>query len=220
MRSYHPAIAAHIAARRPTIARQLIWVEARNRVSGATEALGLWEGEYTAQFTINGVARTYYAGGSVLQLPEITGQVGLDVRTFNVTLSALTPEVQQLMRGYDARLAPCEIHRVLFDPDAPTTMLGEPVRVFKGWIDGAPINESPDGEYVVDAVLASNSRALTVPLQLRRSDESYRLRSGDRIARYASVAGSIPVYFGEAAPNQPAPPPPPPVNPNSEGWGP
>lgn len=220
MRSYPTELADHIAARRPTIARQLIWVEARDRVTGATEALGLWTGEYTAQFNIDGELRTYFAGGSMLELPEISGQIGLDVRTYTVTLSALTPEVQQMMRGYDARLAPCEMHRVVFDPDAPTTILGEPQRTFKGWIDGAPFNETQNGDYVVEATLASNSRALTVPLQLRRSDESYRLRSGDRIARYASVAGSIPVYFGEAAPNQPAAPPPPPVNPNSEGWGP
>lgn len=220
MRSYPTAIAEHIAARRPTIARQLIWVEAKEFGSGATQTLGLWDGEYTAQFVIDGEPRTYFAGGSILQLPEITGLVGLEVRTYSVVLSALTPEVQQLMRGYDVRLAPCEMHRVLFDPEAPATMLGEPQRTFKGWIDGAQFNETKDGDYVVDATLASNSRGLTVPLQMRRSDESYRLRLGDRIARYASVAGVIPIYFGEAAPNQPPAPRPPAVNPNAGGWGP
>lgn len=197
MRSFDAALAAHIAARRPTIARQMLWVSARNRSTGATETLGLWTGEYSLSVTIDGAARTYHGAGSVLDVPEMTGQIGLDVRTHNVTLSALSPEVQQLMRGYDARLAPIEIHRALFDPDAPTTMIGGPVRIFRGWVDGVTFKEEGGG-HTVELTAASHSRGLTVPLMLRRSDESYKLRGGDRIGRYCDVSGSVPVYWGEA----------------------
>ncbi len=37
-----------------------------------------------------------------------------------------------------------------------------------------------------------------VPLPLRRSDASYRLRGGDRIGRYCDLSGSVPIHWGEA----------------------
>lgn len=199
MRSLPAAIAAHIAARLPTIARQLLWVEARNRETGLTESLGLWTGEYTADFVIGVDTRTYFGAGAVLDIPEITTQAGLEVRTHTLRLSPLAPEVQQLFRGYDGRLAPVEIHRVLFSPEAPNTAIADPVRMFRGWIDGVTFSEGTENaESTVEVTLASHSRGLTIPLQLRRSDQSYRLRGGDRIGRYADVAGVVPVHWGEA----------------------
>lgn len=202
MRSFNPATAAHLAARRPTLARHLLWVTARNRSTGASESLGLWTGEYTHSFTIEGMPRDYHGVGAILDLPQITGQIGVEVRTHRVTLSALSAEAQQLIRGYDPRLAPAEIHRVLFDPQAPTTPIGAPVRMLRGWVDGVTFNEAGSGtgpgEHTVELTLVSHARGLTVPLPLRRSDASYRLRGGDRIGRYCDVSGSVPIHWGEA----------------------
>lgn len=198
MRSFDPALAAHLAARRPMIARHLLWVSARNRSTGATESLGLWTGEYSRSFIIDGVARDYYGVGAILEMPQINGQIGIEVRSHAVTLSALSTEAQQLIRGYDPRLAPAEIHRVLFDPDAPATVIGAPVRMLRGWIDGVSFNESGSGDHTIELTLVSHARGLTVPLPLKRSDASYRLRGDDRIGRYCDVSGAVPIYWGEA----------------------
>ncbi|PKP67336.1 MAG: hypothetical protein CVT86_01935, partial [Alphaproteobacteria bacterium HGW-Alphaproteobacteria-8] len=101
-------------------------------------------------------------------------------------------------RGYDARLAPVEIHRAFFAP-ASGELIEAPHRVFKGWIDAISL-PTPEvgGQGAVEVTLASSARALTRPLALKKSDESQRRRSDDRLRRYTDISGSVDVYWGEA----------------------
>lgn len=210
MRSFDPATAAAIAA--PSIvARALIWIRARDRVSGAEQALGLWTGDDSAQFTINGQSRSYAGAGALLSIDPIISQSGLLVRMSRITLSPLAPEVAQAIRGYDPRLAPVEIHRALFSPDT-FNLVAEPHRVFSGWIDELVIN-TPEvgGEATVEVTLASSARALTRGLPIKKSDETQKRRSGDRFRRWADISAAVDVYWGElraAAPAAPATPKP------------
>jgi len=134
-------------------------------------------------------------------------QTGLVVRMQRLTLSPLSPEVAQMLRGYDPRLAPVEIHRALFYPES-RELVAEPRRVFKGWIDQAPITTPAiGGAAMAEVSLASAARALTIPLAAKKSDETQRRRGGDRFRRYADVSGQVEVWWGEARAN-PTPTPP------------
>lgn len=197
MRTYGATLAAHFAARKPVHLRTLMWIVAHDRTTGAPTPLGLWNGDDHMTFNINGVDRLYYGAGSLGEVQDITGVVGIEVRMQTATLTPLTPEVAQAIRGYDARLAPVEIHRASFDPDTHALMEA-PHRVFQGWIDGLDLDEAADGKSAECRVtMSSTARDLTRTLALKRSDSSYQLRSGDRFGRYADVAGTVDIYWGE-----------------------
>lgn len=198
MRALPASLLAHLAARKDLIVRQALWIEARNRSTGAAETIGLWTGDADISVTVGAVARTYIGAGGLLELPEMSIGVGLDVRSYGVTVSAIAPEAQQALQGYDARLARCDIHSLFFDPEAPNTLLSVPVRKFVGWIDAADMIEGRDGSFVANLTLVSQARGLSVAVQAFRSDATYRAqRADDAIGRYASVADT-PVYWGQA----------------------
>ena len=113
MRILDPASATYLAARTGVASRHMVHVVARNRATGAQEALGLWQGDDHLTIAIGGVNRTYYGAGGLIGVEPIRAGIGLEVRMLQIALSPLTPEVAQLLRGHDARLAPAEVHRAL-----------------------------------------------------------------------------------------------------------
>lgn len=200
MRSYDTATLAALQNRSAIVARILIWAEARNRTTGDPEALGLWTGADDRSFTVDGAARTYFGAGAVLGLPTMSAQSGVAVRMSRLTLSPINAAVETLIRTYDARFAPVEIHRALFDP-VTTLLIAPPHRVFKGFIDEVELPIDPEsGETRCDVTIASSARLLTRTLPLKRSDETQRRRMDDRFMRYADVSGEVDVYWGERRP--------------------
>lgn len=175
----------------------LFWIEARNRSTGALETMGLWTGMDVRTFTVEGTARQYSGAGAVLDVPAIQSQAGLSIQMQSAALNILTPEVEQLIRGYDARQAPVEVHLALFDPD--TNALLSISRVFKGWLDQAPIKDgAKGGTSSLSASLASNARILTRTVPLRVSEAGHRRAyPNDRWFRYIDVSGSVPVWWGQ-----------------------
>lgn len=197
MRSYSSPELAYLTSRNGFVARGLLWVQARNRSTGAVETMGLWTGEEDREFTIGGSTRTYHGAGGLLGLDQIVMQTGLTVRMQRVSLAPIATEVAQLLRGYDAGLAPAEIHRALFDP-MTGDLVAEPKRLWKGVIDTAPIHTGEiGGQSTVDVALASAARALTKGLTLTKSDAVQSLRGGDRFRRYQDVTGKVSVVWGE-----------------------
>lgn len=199
MRTLPAPLASFLAARPDGLrVNGLIWITARNRASGLAETVGFWNGWDHQQFDIGGTIRDYYAAGSLIGLDRITYGTGLQVRMHTITFSAISPEVEQAVRGYDTRLAPVEIHNVAFDP-VTNTMIGTPWRILKGWVDELPIRTpAAGGEGSIDMRIASSSRALTRTLSLKRGDASQRLRGGDRFRRYAEISGTTSDPWGEA----------------------
>lgn len=197
MRSYDASTMAALQTRDGVIARVLLWVTARNRITNAAETLGLWTGGYDRAFTIGGTARTYVGAGAVSKVSPVVMQSGLTVRMQRVTLSPLSAAVGDLIRTYDARFAPVEIHRALFST-ADNALIAEPHRVYLGFIDELEIVMPKAGdEATCEVVLASTARRLTRTLPLKKSDATQQLRSGDRFRRYADVSGSVNFWFGE-----------------------
>lgn len=175
----------------------LLWVSARNRSNGQTETMGLWTGYDVTSLTVEGEARTYFGAGTVLSVSDIVSQMGTNVQMQSARLNILTPEIEQLILGYDARQAPVEIHLRRVDPETGAEL--DVTRCFKGFVDRAPIGQGPKGgTSAIEASLASSARMLTRRVALRRSDASHRrAHPGDRFFRHAAVSGTVPVWWGQ-----------------------
>jgi hypothetical protein len=211
MRSYDAATLAALQTRAGVVARVLIVAEARNRTTNVLDTLCLWNGAEPRDFTIAGVTRTFYGAGSLLDIPPIVMESGLRVRFHRLSLSPLSPEVADLIRVHDPRFAPLRIYRALFSPETGA-LIAEPHRMWKGFIDDVSLPTPKAGGVArCDVKVASSARQLTQTLPLKRSDETQRRRSGDRMLRYVDVSGSVDVWWGEAravvaAPAAAAPP--------------
>ncbi len=199
MLSLAPTEIAHLAARKPVRTRFLVWVTAKSFSTGAIEEMGLWTGDDHQAFMVDGIARDYFGAGNILELDGISRAASLEVRMHQIKLSPLSPEVITLIRGYDVRLAPVLIHRARFDPGT-NALLAPPFRIFKGWVETLEITTGPDADCMVK--IASNARAGTRGLTLKKSDASQRLRRlpddrEDRFYQYSDISGSVPVKWGE-----------------------
>lgn len=197
MRVFSPATAAYLASRKPFMGHVLVWVTARHRTSGAVESIGFWTGADHQEFTIRGQTRLYYGAGSLLGIDPIRRQTGLKVRTQRITLSQIAPETEMLIRGYDPRHAPVELHRALFDP-LTEELIDEPHELMSGFVDKAKVTTPAKGGAGNVAIeIASEARALTKPLSRYRSDATLRARSADDAFRqYATLAASVDVPWG------------------------
>jgi hypothetical protein len=203
MRSYDPAEMAYLQSRAGYLVRGLFWVIPRDRTNNTRVGLGFWTGEDDASFTIDGFARTYVGGGALTGLDAIVMQAGLVLRMQRVAVSPLFPQVELLLRGYDAWRAPAQLHRALFDP-ATGALVAPPRRIWKGVIEAAPI-QTPEigGQPSAEISLASAAESLTHGLSLTRSDAVQSQFGGDRFNRYNDVSGSVPVFWGSRQAGQP-----------------
>lgn len=196
MKTLAANVVARRAARVSTDARMLVWVGAKNRATGDAEHMGLWTGEDHTDFSIGGQIRTYFGAGAVLQVPPIQSVIGLEVRRLSIGLAAVSPEVEVLLRGYDPRFAPAEIHRAEFDADG--NLLEAPERLFKGWINAAPILTPASGGMGTATIeIVSNARMLTRYGSATKSDQVQRLRGGDRFRRWATLTRAAAIFWGE-----------------------
>ena len=197
MRTLGAATVAEATGASGLIARLYLWVSARDRTTGATQTMGLWTGADTVTETVGGELRTYYGAGNLLSVEPITWEAGLDVRMHRITLSSISPEVEQLIRSYDARLAPVDLYRGLVN--ATTNALVEaPHRLLAGTIDTVRlVTPAEGGAARCDLTVASSSRDLTRTLSLRYGDETMQqISSGDRFFRYADISGEAQVRWG------------------------
>jgi hypothetical protein len=197
MRNYDPVTAAYLTDGRSVVSRVLFWVTAKDRVTGAPESIGFWNGDDDQVFVIGGSPRLYYGAGALLQVPPMIYSEGLSVRVNTLRLSPIAAPVAQAFRQYDGRFAPCELHRALFDPQT-NALVAEPHRVFRGWVDEVRI-KTPEKNGAADCsvTVASAARALTRSVPMMRSDATQQLRMGDRFRRYIAVSGAVETVWGE-----------------------
>lgn len=213
MKSYSPTLLSTLQRRDGLVAKSLLWVRGRNRTTGLEEPMGLWTGDQDTVFTISGQPRTYAGEGALLPIENLVVRSGVDVRLQRVLLNPLDPAVAYLVRALDIGLAPVEIHRALFDPSTGGTLIEEPHRVWKGYVDQSPIT-TPEigGGAMVELTLASSARALQRGLTIVKSDAVQQQRAGDRFRQYGDVSGSVKIWWGASrsegevfAPKPPAP---------------
>lgn len=171
-----------------TVAKRhwLLWVQPKNRETGQRVDVGIWDGSYEAtSIMVDGAARTYRGAEGIIEVPEITYSLGTDVRTLDVTLGVFDNSVRDIIRQYDARFAPVELHAAIYD--AGMQLIGVR-RFFKGELDKAPVQTEPAGGGVkVTLSMVSSARKGARHLALKKSDASHRLRGGDRFRRYGDL---------------------------------
>ena len=197
MRIYSTATASYFARRSAFLGHVLVWLQARNRDTGAIEEIGFWTGADHAEFTIRGELRTYYGAGSMLGMDPIRRQTGLKVRSQRITFSQVAPELMIAVRGYDPRHAPVEVHRALFDPQS-RLLIDEPHMILQGYLDKLKLPTPAKGESAnISFEVATAGRALTKPVSRFRSDASLRARApADGFRKYASLADTVEVKWG------------------------
>jgi len=195
---------AQHAQRAGTVAHWLVWVSARNRDTGAIEATGFWTGGDDLAFTIGGVSRPYIGAGSLLDVPPIPEETGLNVRMLTVGLT-VDEATKNLVRGYDPGLQPVEIHRAVFNPET-MALVAEPEFVFAGTVDETPIETGPiGGSSKISLVIASLTRGLTRTVPLMKSDAALKERaSGDLFRQYTAVTSKWQVPWGQGEVTAPA----------------
>ena len=174
--------------------RNLIWVLARDRDTAELRPRGFWDGDEDATFEIEGEQRLFSGAGTVLKVPHLKSRTGVVVQTQKATLSALAPEVRDMVHGLDIRLAQVRLYWARFDPVKGGLMSIH--RVFKGTIDGAPERLGAAGqESSVELSMVSKARLLTKKAHILKSNASQSKRDGDAFFRHADWAGRVKVRW-------------------------
>lgn len=170
----------------------LFWIEATEIATGNPVTAGFSTDADVRDYTIDAQVRTYHGAGAMASVDPIRSEAGLDVVRQTVRLALPDPSVELALRGYDVRLAPCELHLVLFDEDDQVDVIE---KHFSGFVEKLDITVGLQTAAVL--TLSSVLRNLTTPLPIKKSHEWQKRRSDDQFAKYADVSGSVTVWWGE-----------------------
>lgn len=176
---------AHLTARKPTMAHWLIYVQSRDMTTGDPFPIGLWTGDDHASITVENEARLYYGAQGDVMIPNITYGSGTDIVSGEIVMP-VSPEAEILVRGTNLRFAPVDLHCALYDPDDGDLL--DVRRFSRGTIDGAPIlTPALNGASSLSLKMVSSARAGTITTKAKKSDQSQRIRQGDRFRRYGDL---------------------------------
>jgi hypothetical protein len=142
----------------------------------------------------------------MLNVGDLTSEATLNVRSLDIDFSAVSPAVKTALRQYEPRFAPVQVHVIFFDP-LTNNMIGTPVRVFKGWLNKAPIKTPAKGGMGSARIsMLGHSRMLTRTLSARRSNENQQKReAGDAFFQYADISGTVITPWGSDLVSYPPP---------------
>lgn len=203
MRSVDSTTSAYLQTRAGVVPREFLWIVGKDRSTGEPAAAGLWNDLDVVTVTVldgltgSEVSRDYAGAGSLIKIDAIPLTSDLTIRTVRIRLSQVNAAVANAIRGYDPRFAHVEIHKGLFHLST-RQLIAPPVAHFVGQVNGAPIRTPPPGqEGDITLSVVSQTRELTRTNPAKKSDETQRLRSGDRFRRYKDVAGQWDVFWGE-----------------------
>lgn len=186
------------------VPQQFVWIEAKNRATGALETIGLWTGDEPVTVdvisgTTGGLVSRSYIGAVNLVVPSIPRVANLTNNRIAISMSQIADTAQLLVREYEPRLARVEIHDGLIDP-ATRALVSAPEITFIGVVDGTPIaTPAVGGEGAIEMDLVSDAMAmLTRTNPAKRSHEHQKRRSAsDTFAVYAGTVGEWQIWWGE-----------------------
>lgn len=166
----------------------LMWIVPKERSTGTIQPYGFWTGLGTLNITLNSENRQYFGAGELIDVPNFTYEMGLDVKVETLTMSVLSPDVTNAIRAYDVKLAPVQVHLVMFDSQTKA-ILGVS-EVYQGQVDDVQITN----DTYCDLSIAQSIRAGTRPLTLMKTHESQKLRNpNDNGFKYAAIAATAKV---------------------------
>lgn len=205
MRTVNASVLAALAQRQ-LIARDFIWITARNFGTGLYESVGFWSdigavsALVMAAATLTPVARDYTGSGTMIQIDDVPLTSDLTVRTIGASLNGINTAVNNYVRGYDLKGAPVEIHRGLFDP-VNRNLVGVAELRFVGFVDEVVFVTPPEGgSGSINVKIVSHTRELTRASGEKRSDESQQRRAaGDRFYKDTGTVGEWEIFWGQAS---------------------
>lgn len=168
-----------------------LWIEARNRATGATETMGLWSGDediaQNVRTATGGLASRDYLGGCNLSVDDLKLVANLTDEPVTVSMSQIADATQQLVRGYDVRLAYCEIHVTSWVGGAFSSI---PQVHTIGIVDDVPIG-TPEvgGDGNIGLIIRSQLMTqLLAPNPAKSSDSHQKRRqAGDEFSKYSGT---------------------------------
>lgn len=204
MRSISTANQAALAAR-ALVARDFLWIVARNRSTGAAVPVGFWSDIENVSSvpvinpdTLTTVSRSYYGAGSLISIDDIPAISSIQVQDVHIRMSQLDEQVENAIRFYDVKQARVEIHRGLFDP--ATRLLVAPAVVrFVGFVNLVEVHTPEEGgDGFVDITCVSHTQELTRSNPATRSHADQQTRSAtDTFFVDAAVVGDWEFQWGE-----------------------
>ncbi|MGN6773504.1 MAG: hypothetical protein ACTHJQ_27200 [Rhizobiaceae bacterium] len=182
--------------------RNIIYFKVRSFDGESTEDFVFWNELDPSTVTVidgatgNTVNRNCVGDGALLSIDDIPLTSDLTIQTIKCSLSQIHETVEDMVRGYDVRLAKVQVHRALFDPQT-NELVSFPLPHFMGTVDKATVGTPAAGnEGSIDFSLVSIIREMTRTNPAKKSDETQKRRSGDRFRKYNSTAGQTDVFWG------------------------
>lgn len=176
-----------------------LWVQAKNRTTGASETMGLWTGDedilVNVQAPDGGTSSRAYLGGCNLSVEGIQYVADLTDNPITINMSQIADATQQLVRGYDVRLAYCEVHATTLTGGALTS---PPQLQWVGIVDDAPISTpSVGGDGSISFSVRSEIMSMLTATNPAKSSDAHQKRraAGDRFSEYASIIHSRKVQW-------------------------
>lgn len=212
MRSISGPNQAALAARE-LVARDFLWIVARNRTTGVPENVGFWSdvGDVSAEVlnpdTGQVNVRAFYGSGTLIAISDIPLVSNITVQTVTIDMSQIDELVEQAIRLYDVRQARVEIFRGLFNP-ATRQMVGPAEPRFVGFVDEVQIDTPSENEAgSARLTCKSHTQEMTRSNSDTRSDASQRLRSStDNFYQDTAVVSDWELFWGSqkgVVPTQP-----------------
>jgi hypothetical protein len=184
-------------------ARTFLYIIAKDRATGDPAPVGFWNdvGNLTVPVIdgISGitVARDFFGSGRLIGIDDIPLTSDISVREISGTLSQVDQTTQNAVRLYDAKFAPVQIYRGIYDP-AKHILINAAVCRFVGFIDLVEILTPKEGEFgSINVKMVSHAREMTRASTDVRSDESQKARSaGDAFYADVGVAPEWEMFWG------------------------
>lgn len=186
-------------------ARTFLYIVAKTRDTGVPAPVGFWNdvGSVSAP-VIDGitgatVTRDFFGSGRLIGIDDIPLTSDISVREISGSLSQIDQTTQNAVRLYEAKLAPVQIYRGIFDPST-NNLIDAAVCRFVGFIDRIEIVTPKKGEFgSINVTMVSQSREMTRANTDVRSDESQQARSpGDRFYKDVGVVADWEMFWGRA----------------------
>lgn len=185
-------------ASRAVMRRFFVWVQPRDRLTGAVEGFGFWDGAKSVSLDDG---RVFHGDGRLVEVASLPATSHLSIPAATVTLSGTDAAVNETVRGYDAAQAPIEITLGIFHVET-RALIGQPVRWFRGFVDEVDIKTpAGGGSSFIVLTCESMSRQMTIRRFGTRSPATLQERSPtDLFYDYTAAQREQPLYFGMKGP--------------------
>lgn len=204
MRFLSPANKAALAERR-LVARDFLWIVARERDTGDPVSVGFWSdvddiGDARVLDPDTGleVSRAYKGAGGLVQIDAIPAVSVIEVQDVSIQLSQLDGAVEQAVRLYDVKQARVEIHRGLFDPESRLQVAPAYAR-FVGFVNNVDIRtpaEGGDGSTTLVCVSHTQELMRSNPATRSHEDQINNRSTSDNFFADTAVAFEWEIDWG------------------------